>query len=350
MADKSSLLEVAMYVRLGWSPIPIPRRMKAPNLKGWPNFRVTENDALAYFGHGENVGLLLGQASGGLIDVDLDASQTLVVADSFLPVTARIHGRKTKPRSHRWYMCPELRQSKRYIDTDGACLVEIRADGLQTLVPPSLHPNGELLRWEAEGKPATVDAKDLSLGVTQLAAATLLARHWPARGSRHEASLALHGFLLGTDLIPEVVTRLVSAVARAAGDEEWATRSADAATTIQRLARGKSVTGRRHLGELIGIEVVDLFSTWLGIDSSGSTTDSQELGRTDLSNARRFVLNHGADVRFCYARRTWLTYDGRCWVEDDTGEVPRRAKETVKGILSEAAAQTDDEKRRKLVA
>jgi putative DNA primase/helicase len=350
MPNKSSLLEVAAYIRRGWFPVPIPPRKKVPKLKNWQNLRLAENDIRAHFGRGENVGLLLGQASGGLIDIDLDATQALVVADTFLPMTARIHGRQTRRKSHHWYRCPDLHQPKKYTDVDGTSLIEIRTDGQQTLVPPSLHPSGELLRWECEGEPAIVDAKDLCFDIAQLAAVALLARHWPAHGSRHEASLALYGFLLGSNFIPEDVARFGSAVARAAGDEEWTSRSADAATTIRRLAIGKSVTGRSRLAELTGIRVVDLVSTWLGINSSGKTSLSSGLGHTDLSNAQRFVLAHGEDLRFSYAQGKWLTYDGRRWTEDDTGEVPRRAKETVKAILPEAAAQTDDQKRKKLVA
>ena len=58
---------------------------------------------------------------------------------------------------------------------------------------------------------------------------------------------------------------------------------------------------------------------------------------TDLGNAERLVEKHGADLRYCYAWEKWLVWDGRLWKVDDTGEVERKAKETVRAIYAEAA-------------
>ena len=58
---------------------------------------------------------------------------------------------------------------------------------------------------------------------------------------------------------------------------------------------------------------------------------------TDLGNAERLVEQHGADLHYVYAWDKWLVWDGRVWRIDDTGEVERRAKQTVRGIYVEAA-------------
>lgn len=58
---------------------------------------------------------------------------------------------------------------------------------------------------------------------------------------------------------------------------------------------------------------------------------------TDLGNAKRLVARHGADLRYCQARNNWLVWDGRRWAWDDSGEVERRAKETVLSWYAEAA-------------
>jgi hypothetical protein len=67
--------------------------------------------------------------------------------------------------------------------------------GLQTVVPPSIHESGEAVRFEPgfEGTPANVDAEVLTSAVRRVAAAALFARHWPTKGSRHHAFLALAG-------------------------------------------------------------------------------------------------------------------------------------------------------------
>src|ERR1700686_2716111 len=92
------------YLRRGWQPVPVPHGEKKPNLTDWPSLRVTEANVAEYFGRGGNVGVLLGAASGGLTDVDLDCPEALALADVFLPDTTAIFGRHSKRRSHRLYV------------------------------------------------------------------------------------------------------------------------------------------------------------------------------------------------------------------------------------------------------
>jgi putative DNA primase/helicase len=66
--------------------------------------------------------------------------------------------------------------------------------------------------------------------------------------------------------------------------------------------------------------------------------------RTDLGNAERLVARHGEDLRFCYPWGKWLVWDGRRWHLDASGEVVRRATETVGSIYGEAA-QANGEQR-----
>lgn len=70
---------------------------------------------------------------------------------------------------------------------------------------------------------------------------------------------------------------------------------------------------------------------------------------TDGWNAKRFVREHGGDVRYCYEWGKWLTYDGKRWIIDNTGEVVRRAKQTIKRLYAQAA-ETDNDIERKLLA
>ena len=59
---------------------------------------------------------------------------------------------------------------------------------------------------------------------------------------------------------------------------------------------------------------------------------------TDLGNAQRLVAQHGQDLRYCYTWGKWLVWDGVRWAKDESGEVDRRAKETVRSIYVEAGA------------
>ena len=69
---------------------------------------------------------------------------------------------------------------------------------------------------------------------------------------------------------------------------------------------------------------------------------------TDLGNARRFVLAHGGDLRFCYPWDKWLVRDRQRWKIDDTGEIYRRAKDTIRLIYREAG-EANEEKERKQI-
>jgi putative DNA primase/helicase len=66
---------------------------------------------------------------------------------------------------------------------------------------------------------------------------------------------------------------------------------------------------------------------------------------TDLGNGQRLVARHGNDLRYCYPWGKWLIYDGQRWAKDESGEVDRRAKETVRNIYAEAATIKDKDSR-----
>src|SRR5690606_6753828 len=62
---------------------------------------------------------------------------------------------------------------------------------------------------------------------------------------------------------------------------------------------------------------------------------------TDLGNARRLVRRYGHDLRYDHTSQKFYHFDGRRWAPDATGEVERRAKETVERIHEEALACQD---------
>src|SRR5829696_8754643 len=96
----------ADYIRRGMACVPLPERTKKPNLKGWQNLRLTEADVDHYFGVApKNIGVLLGDPSGGKVDVDLDVPEAVKIAPRFLASTVT-SGRKGAPCSHWWYVSP----------------------------------------------------------------------------------------------------------------------------------------------------------------------------------------------------------------------------------------------------
>jgi hypothetical protein len=76
------------YLLRGWQPIPVPFRRKNPGFKHWQKLILSEADLPLHFnGQPQNMGVLLGEAAGDLVDVDLDCDEAIALAPRFLLVT-----------------------------------------------------------------------------------------------------------------------------------------------------------------------------------------------------------------------------------------------------------------------
>lgn len=266
----------------GFVAIPIWDDQKRPAVPAWTHTRwESEAQIREEFDRwnrtgASGVGLLLGESSGGLIDVDLDHPKALRLRDHFLPPSRMATGRPGRPRSHRWYLVKdELPQTRQYRLPDRTMLVELRSTGAQTVVPPTMHPSGEQIRWEgkpwggAEG-PAVVDGRKLAVQVALVGIGSVLLTVWPKKGGRHEAYLALAGGLLryGDQGVHPYWERnlpvLIEAIADATRDEDGsAARVAEVmGTTTSRLREGRQAIGFPRLGELIGNDEAELVRRW----------------------------------------------------------------------------------------
>jgi hypothetical protein len=205
-----------------------------------------------------------------LVDVDLDCHEAVLIGPDFLPPTGAIFGREDKPRSHYLFIAQDL-ATRQYRDTNGKMVLELRSTGTQTIWPPSV-ADEKRRAWDQEGEPARIEAGELVLRAGRLAAAALLARHWPAPGARHEASLALAGGLLRAGWTADELAAFVWAVARAAGDDEPRDRVKSVATTARRMEDDKAATGWPRLSELVGVAVVGRVCEWLGIHPGSGRT------------------------------------------------------------------------------
>jgi hypothetical protein len=211
------------YYDLGLLPIPVPHRTKKCTVECRPSFKreTIGLDVLFPADRSQRgIGIITGPASG-IIDIDLDSAEAIAVADALLPPSGWVFGRKCKRSSHRGFRitgrpardCP-------YRDTDGKMLAELRGDRLMTVYPPSIHESGEPIQWERFEQPGELLTGDLETAVAEVAAAALLARHWPAKGSRQDASQALAGGLARAGWDVERSERFIEAVAVAAHDDE----------------------------------------------------------------------------------------------------------------------------------
>src|SRR5215831_15869572 len=179
----SAIDHAIFWCNLGYYPIPIPYREKGPKIENWPNLHITADDVPRYFnGQPSNIGVTLGEPYGNC-DIDLDCAQALAAWPHFAPETGLVFGRKSKPRSHWFYRIDPPTRSRKYLDpVDGVTLLEFRclksdgSVGLQTVVPPSVHPSGEPIEFwrDCSGEPANVDKDELGRAVLWTAAVSML--------------------------------------------------------------------------------------------------------------------------------------------------------------------------------
>ena len=253
------------YLARGWAPLPFRQREKGPTYPDWQNFKADETTQFS----GMNLGLLDGAPSNGLVDCDLDCSEALALAPLVLPATGAIFGRQSKPRSHWLYRCDPPPETQQF-QFDKAMLVELRSTGVQTMAPPSVHPCGEVVRWDADGDPAEIPAADLARCMGDLAALCLLVRHWPEPHGRYNAEGALIGALLRAGRTDEDVERLITAIQQVAGAARQHRPEKSVPRLAKMLAAKKPVPGLKRLKELLGADIADKVAEWMGLRRGGA--------------------------------------------------------------------------------
>lgn len=354
----NTLLPIAQqYVELGFCVIPINWRSKKATLEGWPQLRLKPDDLPRYFdGRPLNIGVLLGEPSGGLVDVDLDSAEAVALGPTFLPATDAVFGRKSKLKSHWLYMVTPAATTSKFKDParrgKEATILEIRSTGCQTVFPGSLHESGEHVCWEGDGgpyHPTPVTLAELTDAVRRVAAAAMLTAHWPS-GSRHDAALALAGGLRRGGYSLTDATNLVIAVARVAGDPEAGDRVRAVADTyratdnttgwpsLAKMMPGSVVAQVRGL--LIGAEAATAVSATPDHDPVSAAGAGTAWADTDLANANRLRHLYGETIRYDHTRQMWLLWDGSHWEGDRDGAVFRLAEAVSESIRHEATSAT----------
>jgi Protein of unknown function (DUF3631)/Bifunctional DNA primase/polymerase, N-terminal len=287
-----------MYLRRDWKPIPVTRDKKPTGPDGgkeWQNLKVTLDNLDDIFGGAPNVAVQFGKCSNGLLDIDLDCAHAIALADYLLPETPAVFGRKSKQRSHRLYYSDlyktEERAAIQFKDPTrqkDAMLVELRigaqGKGAQSVFPPSRHPGGERIEWTGDGKaePEQVTGTDLKTAAARLAAATLLVRHYPTDGARHDAAIVVGGLLARAEWIEVDIVLFMEVVAKTAGDEEWAERVKTAKGAVAHYAKGKNTPGMPRMVEVYGERVAETFGKWLDLKGAANKsviTDKDAQGK-----------------------------------------------------------------------
>lgn len=324
-----SILDFAHgYLAKGLSVIPLKPKDKRPAIYLWKQFqerKPTEGEIHEWFGNGSlnNIGIVCGKVSG-LAVVDLDTPEAVRFAmDHHFPGTP---ASKTGKGYHAFFRYRDgLRNFQKRDDLPG---IDLRADGGYVVAPPSVHESGVVYSW-LPGR----SLADLPLAPFP----EIILAQTPAD------KISLEELYEGVGK-----GRRNDSLARLCG---WWARNALTLSECMEQAitwnqKNSPPLPERELEET----VKSIFTIHHREKDQAKDSPKIEVGihLTDLGNAQRFVNEHRTDLRYCYPWGKWLIWDSHRWKSDDSGEVHRRGKETVKRIYSEAAAIADEDYRKKL--
>ena len=251
---KDALQFAKRYCEEGLHPIPVQYKGKNPTVSGWPNLKVTPDNVKQYFnGKETNIGILLGD---GLIDIDIDDERLLGLAKGILPPSGSVFGRASKPSSHYLYKS-DLQETKRYT-FGNKTLIEIRSKGCQTVVPPSVHPEGEIITWERRESLTKTSSEQITQCAGLLAFTSIILNYYPSKsGERNDVCDAITGVLLRAGFGTEDIDTTVTFIAQHCGDEEYRKR-AKAKTIKKNLDEKKKVLGLPALQKLLELQNDDI--------------------------------------------------------------------------------------------
>ena len=267
-----------------------------------------------------NVGIATG-ATSGFFALDVDGEE----GEKSLRELGRAERGATRNRrvNNRWrWPAPFFRWPGRAIKNKVALApgLDIRADGGYIVAPPSNHISGRQYMWK-------------HLDEAPLAEAPI----WLIKILSEDKTYNTNGKPKATDLVLE-------GVPKGARD-----------TTLFRYACRLRAQGlKREEAEILILQAAAKckppFPPNEALNKVASAWRySKTYHPTDLGNAERLVALHGQDLRYCHPWGKWLVWDGKLWQEDNSAEVMRRAKETVRLMYAEAANIEDKADREALI-
>ena len=268
-------------------------------------------------------------------------------------------------KGHRLYFS-DVKETQQFIDPATAgMLIECRSGSSkgtaqQSMVPPSVHPDGDRLQYQEAGEPARVAGADLLRAVKRIAAGVLVQRSMIA-GKANNTVGAWAGFLIGNGMDATDCAEFLEIIAEAFGHDAPKVRGF-VEYTAQTLREGEAATGEPTLHDLgVDERVTKKVSAWLDVNLIKKRTErlvanltaqpadfAKAWKATDQWNAEQLIARHGREIRYCNAMKRWLVWSGKHWAVDDGIQIVIRAKDTVQSLydcISLFPTQTKDDAR-----
>ena len=318
---------------------------KIPVDSDWPNLGKAKEEVLPM---GGNIGLLLG-AKSGIIDVDLDCREAKGLADLLLPKPLAQFDRGSSDSGHYIFKASSYGPTKRFTGAGSkTTIVELRADGAQTMIPPSVHPDGSHLAFQAFNEHADpVEYSDLLKHVSLLAAVSEITQNW-TEGKRHNLALGFAGLCIKADLDPQQIMNIIQRICSLTNDVEEQDRLNAVRFSVNKAA--DDLAGFSLLTDLLGYEaakrIADRVDQYTGKGTTTSLIQAHtprssvlELGqfadRANVTEAKmgiQFAEWLKGKAVYVIESKQWMIWNGCFWEADLCNNMQNLAYQFVQDV------------------
>ena len=332
-------------------------KSKIPLANDWPNQgksldRVKSTDG--------NLGLILGIKSG-ILDIDLDCTESKALAGIILPAPHAIFERGSSDSSHYLYKALSFGPRKVF-NADGkkSTLVELRGDGSQTMIPPSIHPNDSQLAFTSfNDERPKVKYHNLLRAVSMLAACSEVAQNW-REGYRHDLAVAFSGLCLKQNVEPNLLIHIVQRICKITGDQEVEDRLNAIRTSCTKPT--DNLLGYNGIVNCLGQSkaklIADRIATFTGKDGSSDIVVIEPLegelvnfgqfsDRSNVTEAKvgiAFGKWLKGKALYVVEKKQWMIWNGNHWETDQCSVITKLAYKfvtEVKAVLVNLSNYTD---------
>lgn len=277
LCEPAIQLQARKYKAKSFALVVVKPNSKIAASKAWQNTDAKPE----HFAAADNIAFRPGVASGHIVDLDFDIEQARALSGAacffgHAPSFRRTSLSADRP-GHRLVICRDapdkvLQFAFRKKNETAACetlgltkstVLEIRAGGCYTVMPPSSYDGDQLVFGPGSGKLPEISWAELRKRAGRLAFASVAAACYPAEGTRDEFCLHLAGALISAGIEAEEAEEIVAAVVEDAGDDPK-DRQGKAIRAAERQAKGESVVSLRQFLDFVGLQSCEkLFREWL---------------------------------------------------------------------------------------
>lgn len=321
MAQLDCLTAALRYARRGWAVFPINGKTPFRGTNGWHDATTETTQIHKWWKKwpDANVAIACDSKKGPLV-LDIDGSSGYTLLEELdLPPTREAQSRKGRlhlyfdPMANGKLVTRMLKIKFNGVKHD----LDILGDGGYVIAPPSVHPEtGRRYKWLNKNRLQPLPSRVLRF----------VNEHHNEKSKTAAPPLPN---VIGEGERDTLLTSLAGSMRRRGASEEAilaALREENATRVDPPLSDGQLRKIARSIAQ----------------KPPAGTGEHY----TDLGNARRFIMQHHLDIRAVPSQRqSWYVWEGPRWIVDDSGEVERRAKATVRSLYVEASHAPDEESR-----